>query len=155
MWEVGMTRSSLLSGAVRVEPKSDEHEAVERAARAVASRPQSAMLQLADGTVVPLPAQLVEVLGASARVLAEGHAVTVLPSEVTLTPAEAATLLGLSRPFVTRLLDDGVIPSQRLPRSRHRRVMLSDLLAFQERRERRRVGRRRVAELAEEADLPY
>lgn len=150
-----MTRSSVLSGAVRVEPKSGEHEAVERAARAVASRPQSVMLQLADGTVVPLPAQLVEVLGASAKELAEGHAVTVLPSEVTLTPAEAATLLGLSRPFVTRLLDDGVIPSQRLPRSRHRRVVLSDVLAFQERRERRREGRRRVAELAEEADLPY
>jgi hypothetical protein len=56
---------------------------------------------------------------------------------------------------VARLLDEGVIPSQRLPRSRHRRVMLSDVLAFQERRGRRREGRRRVAELAEEADLPY
>ena len=47
--------------------------------------------------------------------MADGHAVTVLPSEASLTPAEAAELLGLSRPFVVRLLDEGDIPSQRLP----------------------------------------
>ncbi|MGA2307756.1 MAG: excisionase family DNA-binding protein [Acidimicrobiales bacterium] len=63
------------------------------------------------------------------------------PAETILTPAEAAQLLGLSRPFVVRLLDDGEIPSERLPGSRHRRVRLSDVLAFSARREQRREGR--------------
>ncbi len=75
-----------------------------------------------------------EVLRVSADELSDGHAVTVLPSEVALSPAEAAELLGLSRPFVVRLLDQGEIPSEHLPRSRHRRILLSDVLAFQARR---------------------
>ena len=87
--------------------------------------------------------------------MADGHAVTVLPSEVLLTPAEVAELLGLSRPFVVRLLDEGEIPAERLPRSRHRRIRLTDVLAFQARRHQRREGRRRVAAEVETAGLPY
>ena len=125
-------------------------------ARAVRTpKRQAITLQLPDGSSVPLPCALVDVLRASADELADGHAVTVLPSEVALTPAEAAELLGLSRPFVVRLLDEGEIPSERLPRSRHRRVLLSDVLNFQAQREKRRTGRQRVAEAVEEADLPY
>ncbi len=113
------------------------------------------MLQLPDGTAVPLPAALVDVLRATAAELADGHAVTVLPSEVSLTPTEVGELLGLSRPFVVRLLDEGTIPSERLPRSGHRRVLLSDVLAFQSQRERRRKGRQRIAAAVEDAQLSY
>lgn len=150
-----MARTSVLSSAVRVEPKKAERESAAQVARAVGSRRSSLMLQLPDGTAVPLPRALVEVLRASADELADGHAVTVLPSEIALSPAEVAELLGLSRPFVVRLLDEGEIPSERLPRSRHRRVLLSDVLAFQARRDRRRAGRRRIAAAVEEAGLPY
>ncbi|MFD3757072.1 excisionase family DNA-binding protein [Streptomyces sp. NPDC058622] len=79
----------------------------------------------------------------------------VLAETTRLTPAEAAEVLGLSRPFTVRLLDAGAIPSDRLPDGRHRLVRLADVLAFQERRDRRSEGRRRVAEAAEEAGLPY
>ena len=150
-----MARASVLSTAVRVEPKKAERESAAEVARAVRSRSRSLMLQLPDGTSVPLPRALVEVLRASAGELADGHAVTVLPSEVALTPAEAAELLVLSRPFVVRLLDQGEIASERLPRSRHRRVLLSDVLAFQARRGRRRTGRQRIAAAVEDAGLPY
>jgi excisionase family DNA binding protein len=150
-----MARASVLSSAVRVEPKRTERESAAEVARAVGNRIRSLILQLPDGSSVPLPRALVEVLRASADELADGHAVTVLPSEVGLTPAEAAELLGLSRPFVVRLLDQGEIPSERLPRSRHRRVLLSDVLAFQAQRERRRTGRQRVAAAVEDAGLPY
>ena len=64
-------------------------------------------------------------------------------------------LLGLSRPFVARLLDAGEIPSERLPDSRHRVVRLADVLEFQVRRERRRAGRRRIADEVHAAHLPY
>jgi hypothetical protein len=47
-----------------------------------------------------LPGALLEVPRASAGESAEGNAVTALASDVSLTPAEAAELLGLSRPFV-------------------------------------------------------
>jgi len=92
---------------------------------------------------------------ASAGELSEGHAVTILASEVMLTPAEVGELLGLSRPFVVHLIEGGELPAEHLPGSRHRVVRLSDVLEFQARRERRRTGRRRVAEAVDEADLPY
>lgn len=150
-----MARSSVLSSAVRVEAKKAERESAARVAKAVGGRSRSFTLQLPDGTAVPLPRALVEVLQASADEMADGHAVTVLPSEVSLTPAEVAELLGLSRPFVVRLLDEEEIASERLPGSRHRRVLLSDVLKFQARRDKRRTGRQRIAAAMEEADLPY
>jgi len=78
-----------------------------------------------------------------------------IPAEVTLTPAEAAELLGLSGPFVAKLLERSEIPSELLPSSRHRRIRLEDVLAFQARRERRAEGRRRIADIAATASLPY
>jgi excisionase family DNA binding protein len=79
----------------------------------------------------------------------------VLASEVRLTPAEAGELLGLSRPFVARLLDAGELASEYLPGSRHRVIALADVLEFRARRERRREGRRRIADVVESSDLPY
>lgn len=72
-----------------------------------------------------------------------------------LTPAEVGEFRGLSSPVVVRLMDAGEIPSEHLPGSGHRMVRLADVLAFQARRERRRAGRRRIADAVESADLPY
>jgi excisionase family DNA binding protein len=151
-----MSRTSVLSNAVRVVPGDADRDSAARIALATASTKKSSFtLQLPDGTTLPLPDALLEVLRASAGEIADGHSVTVLPSEISLSPAEAAELLGLSRPFVVRLLDQGDIASQRLPRSRHRRMLLSDVLAFQARRDRRRTGRQKIAELIDDAGLPY
>ncbi len=150
-----MGRTSTLATALRVEPAASDRAPVADVARAVRSATDGVRLQLADGTSVPLPAALVEVLGATADGLADGHSMTVLSADVSLTPAEVAELLGLSRPFVVRLLDDGEIPSTRLPRSRHRRVRLADVIEFQVGRERRRAGRQRIAAIIDDADLPY
>ena len=151
-----MSKSRVLSGAVRVEPRAEDRSITIKVADAtLTSDAGQASLRLPDGTVVCLSESLLQVIKASAAELAEGHAVTVVSSEVALSPAETADVLGLSRPFVVRLLDDGAIPSQRLPQSRHRRVLLSDVLAFHERRARMREGRRRIAEIAEVEELPY
>ncbi len=149
-----MARSSVLESATSVEPQPEERASAAEVSR-VASGVSRLALRLPDGSEVVLPASLVKVLAASASELSEGHAVTVLASTARLTPAEVGRLLGLSRPFVARLLDAGEIGSERLPGSRHRTVRLADVLEFQARRERRRAGRRRVAEAIESADLPY
>jgi excisionase family DNA binding protein len=78
-----------------------------------------------------LPAELIEVLGLAATALAEGRPVTLSCHEPVLSTQEAADMLGVSRPTLVRLLDQGVIPYDQ-PR-RHRRVQLADLLAYQER----------------------
>jgi excisionase family DNA binding protein len=46
--------------------------------------------------------------------------------------------LGISRPLLVKLLDDGTIPARTLPGSRHRRVAVAELEAYQTRKSRRR-----------------
>lgn len=152
--EVAVARTSVLAGATKVEPRPEDQTVFAEAGRMAPDRVE-AILRAADGSELVLPIELVRILIASAGELATGHAVTVLASETQLTPAEAAELLGLSRPFVARLLDSGDIPSTHLPDSRHRVVRLADVLAFQGRRERRREGRRQIADAIDEAGLPY
>lgn len=95
-----------------------------------------------DGTVTELPDEVYAALVQVADALRAGRAVTVAPQSLRLTTSQAAELLGVSRPTLVSLLDDGEIPYER-PR-RHRVLRLDDVLAF---RERRRCARR--AELDE------
>jgi excisionase family DNA binding protein len=63
--------------------------------------------------------------------LAAGRSVTVLSGEEEISPREAAELLGVSRPFASRLFDEGQIPSRRV--GTHRRAFVKDVLAYRER----------------------
>ncbi|WP_432072363.1 helix-turn-helix domain-containing protein [Streptomyces wuyuanensis] len=146
-----MARTSVLARAEKVEPNPSHRCALAATARMVPEQVQ-VLVRTSDGSELALPRELVRILLASAGELARGHAVTVLASEVQLSPAETAELLGLSRPFVTRLLDAGDIPSMNLPGSSHRVVRLADVLAFQQRRERRREGRRQIADVLGDAE---
>lgn len=60
--------------------------------------------------------------------VAQGARVLVLCTENGVTPAGAAELLGVTRQFVDRLCEDGVLPFRRLPESRHRRIRVQDVL---------------------------
>jgi excisionase family DNA binding protein len=151
---VEMGRTSILGGATRVEPGPEDRTSATGLERAVAGADRMT-LRLPDGREFELPAALVRILQASTAEIAAGHTVTILVSDVKLTPAEVGNLLGLSRPYVARLLDQGQLPSEYLPDSRHRVVRLEDVLEFQARRERRSEGRQRIAEAVEDADLPY
>ncbi|RCG29511.1 DNA-binding protein [Sphaerisporangium album] len=150
-----MPRTSVLSSALRVEADDADRKLLADLEVAAATRHFQLVLRGPDGRDIVLPEPLVALIMAAAHDLAKGNAVFALPVESRLTPSEVAKLLGLSRPFVSRLLDEGEIPSQHLPESRHRVVRLADVLEFQARRERRAEGRRRIMEIAEETDLPY
>jgi hypothetical protein len=149
-----MARTSVLSNATHVDPEPGD-KAVVALLRHAAGDTGQLVVRLPDGQEITLPDGLSQLLLASAEELADGHAVTVLASDTMLTPAEVGRVLGLSRPFIARLLDEDIMASQHLPGSRHRVVRLADVLQFQARRERRREGRRRINDAVEAAELPY
>jgi excisionase family DNA binding protein len=150
-----MPRTGVIGQATRIDPLPADHEALEGLRARGEEGDGELVLRTPDGGEISLPPSMLKLVLSAARNLAAGHAVMAIAAEVTLTPAEAAELLGLSRPFVARLLERGDIPSEFLPDSRHRRVRLEDVLAFQTRRERRAEGRRRIADIADTAGLPY
>lgn len=85
-----------------------------------------------DGQQVPLPMEMYEVLVDVARAMRAGQAVSVIPIDKILTTQEAADFLGVSRPTLVTLLENGRIPFQRSGQGRHRRVRLQDLLEYRE-----------------------
>ncbi len=111
-------------------------------------REGSIMLTDARGEPVELPDSLRDLLLRGVHELRRGNRVSLLSFGRLLTTQQAAELLGMSRPYLVRLLEQGEVPFEKV--GTHRRVRLDDVLAFR----RARSDRRRDAlrELSRDAD---
>lgn len=89
-----------------------------------------------DGRRVPLSGPVRDVLFQVVNTLREGNAVTIGPFPTLLTTQQAAHLLGVSRPTLIKILDDGRLPYERP--GDHRRLRLEDVLEFRARQRLRR-----------------
>ena len=78
---------------------------------------------------VEIPFSAFRILKAALTEMALGHGVTLAPHQTDLTTQQAADLLGVSRPYLVGLLEDGKIAFRKV--GRHRRVTLADLLQYQ------------------------
>jgi len=91
------------------------------------------------GEPVEFPEAVVQLLESVADDFAHGQGVAVLPVHELLTTTDAAEILNVSRPYLARLLDQHVLPFEKV--GTHRRIRLDDLLAYREKRD----GERRAA----------
>lgn len=101
---------------------------------------------------IELPDAVYDLLLRILEGMQEGKAISIVPVMQDLTTQQAAGLLGVSRPFLVKLLESGKLPFHMT--GTHRRIYLKDLIAFKERRDRERhEALDRMAKEAERAGL--
>jgi excisionase family DNA binding protein len=99
-----------------------------------------------------LPRRVADMVGEVLSYFASGHVVRVSRMQKEVTVHDAAELLHVSRTHLIGLLDQGQIPHRVI--GAHRRIALSDLLAYQDQLEKHRAeALRAMANDAEQLKL--
>lgn len=102
-------------------------------------RTSEAKLVGPDGKAQVLPPSLYSFLCALLGDLKDGHSVTILQPNASLTTVEAAKLLGVSRTHLVGVLNKKEIPFHMV--GSHRRMLARDVLAYKAKRD---IGRRKT-----------
>lgn len=104
------------------------------------------------GGEIPLPEPVFDLLVRIVQALREGESVVLMPETEPMTTQAAANFLGVSRPFLVKLLKEKQIPFHNV--GTHRRVLLKDLKAYQKRRDNdRRAALKNLFDEIDEAGL--
>lgn len=107
-----------------------------------------------DGPDIELPAAAVQLLVHLLAQMAEGNAVTLMPIHAELTTQQAAELLGVSRPFLVKALDEKKLPYRKV--GTHRRILFADLMSFKDKMDAKRHEiLDELAKQAQELDMGY
>ncbi|MBO3460269.1 helix-turn-helix domain-containing protein, partial [Aetokthonos hydrillicola] len=86
--------------------------------------------------------------------ISNGHPVMILPLQAELSTQEAANILNVSRPYVIKLLEQGIIPSRKV--GVYRRILASDVLQYKQHNEAaRHQALDELTKQAQELDMGY
>jgi excisionase family DNA binding protein len=123
----------------------NEQPTLRKIDRALENSNHSALLISPDGEQIQLPPSLFLVLKRIVSHLTHGRAVTIVPINKEVTTQEAADILNVSRPYLIKLLEQGIIPFFKV--GAHRRIRLDNLIEYKKRRDAERE--KALAELAQ------
>ena len=102
-------------------------------------------------TSLTLPPSIVSLLERIFTEMAQGKAIDIVALETELTTSQAADVLNVSRPFVTKLLDEGKLPHRKV--GSHRRVLLKEVLGYKEQMQQTsKAALNELAELSQKSD---
>lgn len=107
------------TAATRTSPPPENLDQLLDVARSVEGHTEPGLLLGPDNEQVPLPAEVYRVLRQVVDVMGQGKATLVAPQGLLLTTQEAADFLGVSRPTLVKLLEDGAIAFEKP--NQHRR----------------------------------
>jgi len=123
-----------------IQPVAEEQVALDALGAALSRVPAGTIFCLAapDERPLEIPETLYRALKDAVKILSQGAAVAISPLQRRLTTTEAGDLLGVSRQYLTKLIDRKEIPCERT--GRHRRLQLSDVLEYKRRRDEARLA---------------
>ncbi|HEX8212518.1 MAG TPA: helix-turn-helix domain-containing protein [Longimicrobium sp.] len=127
-----------LLGALDPSATAIDRQEAERSAAALQGLPEGATVTVSapGGFQAALPPAVVAMVATLLYEASVGHVVALVSAAPEVTTTQAASLLGVSRPHVTKLVDSGRLPARMA--GSHRRIRLADLLRYKAERDRRR-----------------
>ena len=129
----------------------ERRQLAEAAARLGQSDNEAALRVGTTGPDIPVPGELTGALQELLALLSQGVEVWLVPLQQEVTPQQAAGIVGVSRQYLTRVMDAGYLPFHRV--GTHRRIAVADLLAYQRERTERRSALRELTRFSEELGL--
>lgn len=147
--------NALLEKSGTAVPSADDSEMAKQASRALAGKGERELrVRLDDGSELTLPKSATRLIQHLLLEMSHGNAVTLIPIYAELTTQEAADLLGVSRPYVCKLIDSGAIAHHHI--GTHRRVRFTDLENYRQQFESQRAAlMQELADEAQEKGLGY
>jgi excisionase family DNA binding protein len=127
-------------------------EALKKVAALLSGSDQTLILSDKQGGKVVLPSEAIEAFSQVIDALRARKPTVFYPKQALLTTQQGADYLGVSRPYLIQLLDDGKIPYSMV--GTHRKILYEDLADY--RAEMKRVQHAAIAEIiriSEEAGL--
>lgn len=104
--------------------------------------------------VITIPFDALQLLVEVLKHMADGKAISLIPSNSEVTTQQAAEMLNVSRPHLTKLLKQGKIPFKKV--GSHRRILIDDIQEYIEEHEKIRAAQLDfLAQQAQELDLGY
>jgi len=139
-----------------VTPNSDEIKIAQESSRTLSRfLKKNLKVQIAETKeIVELPVSAVRLLVDLLANMAKGNAVTLIPIHAELTTQQAADLIGISRPFLIKLLEDGEIDFHMV--GTHRRIYFQDLRNYMDKNKKaREEALDDLAAQAQDLDMGY
>ncbi|MBI2760788.1 MAG: helix-turn-helix domain-containing protein [Chloroflexi bacterium] len=131
---------------------SEEERAQTCALDALLEQEDTLAVHDTSGVSCEIPDAARQVIHQAVHMLAQGHAVALIPMDTMLTSQEAADILNVSRTYLLRLLNEGRLPCTKT--GSHRRLRWDDVMTYKEQRDAgRRAARQEMVQLTYEAGL--
>lgn len=82
---------------------------------------------------IKIPIKALRLLSDILEAMGKGQPVSIVPMATEVTTQKAAEILGCSRPYLVKLLEEGKIPFTKV--GRHRRVKMEDVLIYKKKKQ--------------------